>query len=182
MTFPNEHYQIVKALVNDGRFLLEGEAPFLCLREQQDFYQAFFWESFRLRLVVETEYALLQSSRDTDNLARAICIFLAVFCYELDHTSDNLLESLAFGTFSIEEWEERFEQSAYQYVLEATDYLRNKTQRRRFYQSLQRRAIIHLLDEDKFQFTPAHRYFLDFARDLNMRGMLQADEQGGDVG
>lgn len=176
MTFPKEHYEIVKALVNDGRFLIEGEAAFLCLREEQEFYQAFFWESFRLRLLVKTDYALLQSSKDADDLARAICIFLAVLCYELDHTSDNLLESLAFGTFSIEEWEERFEQSAYQYVLEATKHLRDKEQRRRFYQALHRRGVIRSLDEDKFQFTPAHRYFLDFARDLNMRSLMAGEE------
>lgn len=173
MTFPTEHYPIVKALLNEGRFLLEGEPAFLCLREQQDYYEAFFWESFRLRLVVNTEYALLQNSRDTDNLSRAICIFLAVFCYELDHTSNNLLENLAFDAFSIDEWEDRFEQSAYQHVLEATEHLRDKAQRRRFYQNLQRRFIIHLDGDDTFRFTAAHRYFLDFARDLNIRGMLQ---------
>lgn len=173
MTFPKEHYTIVKALFHDGRFLLEGEAAFLTLREQQAFYQTFFWETFRLRLKIETEYALLQNNRDSDNVARAICIFLAILCYELDHSSDNLLESLAFGNFSIGEWEERFEQSAFQHVLEATDRLRNKGQRKRFYQTLHRRAIIRLLDDEHFQFTPAHRYFLDFARELNMRGMLE---------
>ena len=176
MSFPQHHYQIVKALYNDGRFLLEGEAAFLSLRENEAYYTTFFHESFRLSLKVETDYALLQNSRDTDNLARAICIFLAVFCYELDHTSGNLLESLAFGTFSIEEWEERFEQSAFQHVLEATEHLRNKEQRIRFYRQLQRRGIINQHDEDKFQFTPAHRYFLDYARELNMRGILAQQE------
>lgn len=172
MTYPSEHYAIVQALFHEGRFLLEGEAAFLCLREQQEFYQAFFRESFRLQLIVTADYALLQSSRDTDNLARAICVFLAVFCYELDHSRENLLESLAFDTFSIEEWDDRFEQSAFQHILEATDKLRNQAQRAKFYQQLARRALIRMVDEAHFQFTPAHRYFLDYARDLNMRDML----------
>lgn len=172
MTYPRDHYAIVQALFNEGRFLLEGEAAFLCLREEQAFYQSFFRESFQLQLTVAADYALLQNSRDTDHLSRAICIFLAVFCYELDHNRDNLLESLAYETFAIDEWEERFEQSAFQHVLEATDKLRSGAQRSKFYQQLARRGIIRLVDEGHFQFTPAHRYFLDFARDLNMRGML----------
>lgn len=170
--FPDHHYAIVKALFQDGRFLLEGEAAFLSLRENQEFYQKFFWESFRLRLTLSSDYALLQNSRDKDQLSRAICIFVAVICYELDPRTDNLLQSLAHDTFSIEEWDDHFEQSAFQHVLEATDKLRSSNQRRKFYQQLQRRSIISMVDDYHFRFTPAHRYFLDFARELNVRAML----------
>ena len=172
MTFPAEHTAIVKALFSEGRFLLEGEAAFLCLRDHVGFYHLFFRESFGLQLTVTADYALLKSEKETDHLARAICIYLAILCYELDHDSGNLLESLAFDTFSISEWEERFPQSSFYNVMEATDKLRSANQRQKFYQLLARRNLIHRLDEDRFQFTPAHRYFLDFARDLNMRAMV----------
>lgn len=171
-TFPPEHSAIVKALFAEGRFLLEGEAAFLCLRDNLSYYHAFFRESFGLQLTVTAEYALLKSDKDTDQLARAICIYLAILCYELDHDSGNLLESLTFDTFSIREWEERFPQSSFYNVMEATDKLRSAGQRQKFYQLLARRQIINRLDEDRFQFTAAHRYFLDFARDINMRAML----------
>lgn len=172
MTYPAEHYQIVKALFSEGRFLLEGEAAFLSLRDNKDFYQQFFQASFRLELAISAEYALLKSSKDSDNLARSICIFLAILCYELDHEDGNLLERLSFGNFSIAEWEDRFEQSSYYNVMEATERLRNAGQRYKFYQQMARRGIIHRVDDDLYKFTPAHRYFLDYARDLNMREML----------
>lgn len=172
MTYPPEHYQIVKALFSEGRFLLEGEAAFLSLRDNKAFYQQFFQASFRLELAITADYALLKSSKDSDNLARSICIFLAILCYELDHEDGNLLERLSFGNFSITEWEDRFEQSSYYNVMEATERLRHAGQRHKFYQQMARRGIIHRMDDDLFQFTPAHRYFLDYARDLNMREMM----------
>lgn len=175
--FPAEHATIVKALFSEGRFLLEGEAAFLCLRDNLPYYHAFFRESFGLQLTVTAEYALLKSDKDTDQPARAVCIYLAILCYELDHDSGNLLESLAFDTFSIQEWEERFPQSSFYNVMEATDKLRSAAQRQKFYQLLARRQLIHRLDEDRFQFTAAHRYFLDFARDVNVRGMLEGGEE-----
>jgi hypothetical protein len=38
-----------------------------------------------------------------------------------------------------------------------------------------RRGLINRLNEDHYQFTPAHKYFLEYARDLNMREMLNAE-------
>lgn len=172
MTYPPHHYQIVKALFAEGRFLLEGEAAFLSLRENKDFYSEFFQVSFHLELTVTADYALLKSSKDSDNVARSICIYLAILCYELDHQDGNLLETLAYDTFSISEWEERFEQSSYYNVMEATDKLRNVNQRQKFYQLLARRGLIQRSGDDHFQFTPAHRYFLAYARDLNMREVM----------
>lgn len=172
MTYPKEHYDIVTALFREGRFLLEGDAAFPVLRERREFYQQFFHESFRLSLVVNADYALLTSNRDKDTLARSICIFLAVFCYELDQEDANLLEKLAYETFSISQWEERFEQSSFNNVLEATDKLRNRDQRAKFYLEMARRGLIERVDEDSFRFTAAHRYFLEFARDLNVREMM----------
>lgn len=177
MTFPKEHYQIVKALYTEGRFLLEGEAAFITLRENREYYQQFFHESFRLELLLTAEYALLKSSKDKDNLARSICIFLAILCYELDHDGGNLLETLTYKQFNIEEWDDRFEQSSFHNVMEATEKLRNPAQRKKFYQQLNRRSVIHLRDDGHFQFTAAHRYFLDFARGLHLMrsGEVDAD-------
>jgi hypothetical protein len=100
MTYPPEHYEIVKALLSEGRFLLEGEAAFLSLRENKDFYTKFFHESFRLDVSITADYALLKSSKDADNVARSICVYLAILCYELDQPNGKIVLSNLLTTMS----------------------------------------------------------------------------------
>ena len=179
MTYPAEHFHITNALYREGRFLLMGEPAFTVLKEHEDFYREFFRASFRLTLTITAEYALLKSSKDQDALARSICIYLAIFCYELDKEGGtNLLEQLAFETFSIADWEERFEQSSFLNVLEATPKLKSGEQRGKFYQEIARRGLIERSGDDRFRFTPAHRYFLEFARGVNLRARVE-DVNGG---
>ncbi len=174
MTYPPDHQSTVTALLREGRFLLQGESSFLTLREHADFYTSFFRESFDLELQLTPEYALLKSGQPEDRLARAICIYLAVLCYELEREGKNILETLHSGTFSIPEWEVRFKQSSFINVLDATDQLRDADQRRKFYLRLSRRGIIERTSDTLFRFTPAHRYFLDFAREINAGEILVA--------
>jgi hypothetical protein len=164
--YPDHHQQIVESLLVEGRFLLEGEPAFMSLKQKVGFYRQFFTASFGLELQYHSEYAFLQSSRDTDPLSRDICIFIGVLCYELDREGYNLLEQLSFHTLEFEQVEQFFELSSFREVLEATSNLQDAQSRRNFYNRLQRRRIIEKLDEHSFRFTPAHKYFLDFAKQV----------------
>ena len=162
--YPEYHREITEALLMDARFLVEGEPAFTSLRDNLDFYQAFFEESFGLSLLCQSNYAFLQSARDNDTLSRDICIFLGVLCYEMDREGKNIMEELSFHTFAYEDVERLLELSSFREVLEATKSLRDGPSRRNFYHLLARRRLIDKIDDEVFRFTPGHRYFLEFAR------------------
>jgi hypothetical protein len=166
MQYPDLHQQVVEALLIDGRFLLEGDAEFMTLKQHLDFYEQFFQHSFGTSLQFFGDYAFLQSDRDTDALSRDVCIFLGVLCYELDREGYNLLEQLSFHTLEFEQVEQMLELSSFREVMEATANLQDDNSRRNFYNRLHRRRIIEKLDDHTFRFTPAHKYFLDFARGM----------------
>ena len=176
MEYPEEHLKIVNALLRDGRFLVEGETAFACLKEHQAFYQQFFRASFQLELSIEADYALLKSSRQNDALARDICIFLAILSYEIDREGRNLLETLQFSVFSLEDIEQKFLLSSFLEILEATPGLRDADRRSRFITQITRRNLIVKMENDSFRFTPAFRYFLDYARTFNHLLVVQEEE------
>lgn len=166
MQYPELHQQVVEALLIDGRFLLEGDAEFMAIRQHLDFYEQFFKDSFGTSLQFFGDYAFLQSDRDTDALSRDVCIFMGVLCYELDREGYNLIEQLSFHTLEFEQVEQMLELSSFREVMEATANLQDGSSRRNFYNRLHRRRIIEKLDDNTFRFTPAHKYFLDFARGM----------------
>lgn len=168
-----EHRSIVKALLLEGKFLLEGDPAFPALKEHKAWYELFFRSTFRLNLQVEADYAFLKDSQDGDKLSRAICIFLAVICYELDQDGKNILESLRYDHFPLADWEDRWQSSSYYPVFEATDKLRDAEDRARFCKDIARRGVIELTTEGVFRFTAAHRYFLAFAREVNVLEMMR---------
>ncbi len=176
-SFPNNHQDVVEALLVDGRFLLEGDPEFMTLKQEAGFYQAFFQQSFGLSLEYQSEYAFLKSGRDNDPLSRDICIFLGVLCYELDREGYNLIEQLSFHTLEFEQVEQMLELSSFREVLEATSNLQDSQSRRNFYNRLHRRRIIEKLDEQTFRFTPAHKYFLEFARSVARYNQRLAEEE-----
>lgn len=177
MTFPDGHQDVVEALLVDGRFLLEGDPAFMTLKQHVDLYLVFFQESFGLSLQYQSEYAFLQSGRDSDPLSRDVCIFLGVLCYELDREGYNLLEQLSFHTLEFGQVEQMFELSSFREVLDATTNLQDAQARRNFYNRLQRRRIIEKLDDQTFRFTPAHKYFLEFARTVARYNQRLAEEE-----
>jgi hypothetical protein len=177
INFPEGHQDVVEALLVDGRFLLEGDPAFMTLKQHVDFYQAFFRESFGLSLEYQSEYAFLQSGRDSDPLSRDVCIFLGILCYELDREGYNLLEQLSFHTLEFEQVEQMFEMSSFREVLDATTNLQDAQARRNFYNRLHRRRIIEKLDDQIFRFTPAHKYFLEFARSVARYNQRLVEEE-----
>lgn len=166
MQYPDNHQEVVNALLVDGRFLLEGEAEFMTLKQHLDFYESFFVHSFGTNLQFFGDYAFLQSDRDTDPFSRDVCIFIGVLCYELDREGYNLIEQLSFHTLEFDQVEQMLEISSFREVMEATSNLQDTASRRNFYNRLQRRHIIEKLDDNTFRFTPAHKYFLEFAKNI----------------
>ncbi|PSR11135.1 MAG: hypothetical protein DA408_00010 [Bacteroidetes bacterium] len=176
MNYPKEHFQIVEALLREGRFLIEGEAAFATLKENRAFYQEFFKLSFQLDLELTADYALLKSSRNNDALARDICVFLGILCYEIDREGHNLMERLQFAVFSVEEIEQKLALSSFFEIIEATPGLKDEPTRRKFYNQMARRQLIIKQGEDAFRFTPAHRYFLEYARSFS-RLIIREEEE-----
>lgn len=173
--YPEHHRQIVEGLLLDGRFLLDGDPEFAALTRHLDFYRPFFLETFGLELEHHADYAFLQSDRDSDTFSRDVCIFLGVLCYELDREGSSITEVLSFQTLEFPAIEQMLELSSFREVLEATRTLATPESRKNFYNRLNRRHIIDKLDEDCFRFTPAHKYFLEFAREL---ARLSPEEEG----
>jgi len=164
--FPMEHRAIVEALLQEGRFMLEGESEFTVLKDNLGFYRSFFTSSFGVSLKFYGDFAYLESNRENDAFSRDVCIFLGVLSYELDREGRNLTEALAFQSFSFEEVEQMLELTSFREILESSRNLRDPLTRRNFYNRLQRRQIIDRLDEETFRFTAAHKLFQEFAREL----------------
>ena len=165
MDYPEHHYDIVNALFREGRFLLEGEAAFHILHERADFYRAFFQHSFHLDLQLEADYAFLRDEREEDAFSRAVCLFLAVLCHELDRQGGEvgLSERLTGELFSISRVEEWLTVSSFRHILLASKPLSSPAKRANFYKRLDRRGIIERAGADGFRFTVAERYFRGFA-------------------
>ena len=174
--FPPLHRNIVEALLQEGRFLLEGEPEFLELKQHLDLYRLFFQRSFSLNLQFMGDFAYLESHRENDAFARDVCIFQAVLSYELDREGRNLTEAFAFQSFSFEEVEQMLELSSFREILEASKNLSDPLTRKNFYNRLFRRRIIDRLDDETFRFTAAHKLFQQFARSINLE-KVQTDTQ-----
>lgn len=171
--FPSAHRSIVEALLQEGRFLLEGEPEFLDLKQHLDFYRRFFHDSFGLNLQFHGDYAYLESVRENDAFSRDVCIFLAVLSYELDREGRNLTDAFAYQSFSLEEVEQMLELSSFREILEASKNLRDPLTRKNFYNRLYRMRIVERQDDDSFRFTPAHKLFQEFARSLSPQQLLE---------
>ncbi|MFN9582724.1 MAG: condensin complex protein MksE, partial [Bacteroidota bacterium] len=72
MDFPRYHKDIVGDLL-DGKFLLASDSKFVELKNNEDFYQKFFKESFGYDLEMKTDYAYLISYETNEQLSRDMC-------------------------------------------------------------------------------------------------------------
>ena len=132
MTYPPDHQAIVTALFQQGRFHRAGAPLFSDPAGARDLPDLLPGVLSDLELQVTAEYALLKSGQDDDRFSRAICILLAVMCYELEREGKNLLETLHSGTFSVADWEIPSSNPLSRKVMHATDHLRDGDQRRKF--------------------------------------------------
>lgn len=165
MEFPNHHRQIVEDLMS-GKFILPQERTFEVLRENETFYTNFFKASFNYDLKVTQDFVYLVSEESNEILSRDICIFIAVLCYELDRNGKNFMECIQFSEFEMEEIENYFSNSSYIDLILSNKQMKDADARKNFINTLNRRNIIEKTGDNRFVFTSAQKFFMDFASDI----------------
>jgi hypothetical protein len=159
-----------------GKFILAGEKSFEDLKNNENFYVSFFSESFGFDLIVKNEFAYLVSTDSAEMLSRDICIFFALLSYELDRDGKNFMDLIRYAEFEFSEVDAYFENSTFIDLIHSNKQLRDTESRKNLVNSMARRNILEKIGEDRFTFTPAHRVFIDFAREFAKGRMAQASE------
>jgi hypothetical protein len=164
--YPNKHKQIVTSLM-DGRFITIDEPYFNIVKENQDFYVAFFDKSFGFELKNTQEFYYLISEETNENTSRDISIFFSIFCYELDKDGKNFMDELGFSDFHIDEIIEYIKNSTWTDIVKANKQLNSPDSIKRLIGStMVKRNIAIKHSDDKYSFTKAYKFFIDFAREL----------------
>jgi hypothetical protein len=165
MEFPNHHRQIVEDLMS-GKFILPQERTYQVLKENEPSYAYFFKASFNYELRLTQDYAYVVSDESQEMLSRDICIFIALLSYELDRDGKNFLERIQFSEFEMEEIENYFTNSSYIDLILSNKQLKDTDARKNFINTLNRRNIIEKTGDNRFVFTSAAKFFMDFASDI----------------
>lgn len=164
--YPTKHKQIVTSLM-DGRFITIDDSYFDIIKEHQDFYVQFFDKSFGFELKNTQEFYYLISEETNENTSRDISIFFSIFCYELDKDGKNFMDELGFSDFHIEEIIEYIKNSAWIDIVKSNKQLSNPDSIRRLIGStMVKRNISIKHSDDKYSFTKAYKFFIDFTREL----------------
>lgn len=164
--YPNKHKQIVTSLM-DGRFITIDESYFNIVKENQDFYIDFFHKSFGFELKNTQEFYYLISEETNENTSRDISIFFSIFCYELDKDGKNFMDELGFSDFHIDEIIEYIKNSTWTDIVKSNKQLNDADSIRRLVGStMVKRNIAIKHSDDKYSFTKAYKFFIDFAREL----------------
>lgn len=165
------HKQIVEELL-DGKFILSRERQFDEIKENEEFYICFFEASFNHELEITNEFARLVSDETDENLSRDISIFFAILCYELDRQGKNFLDALQYSEFSMEEINYLFDNSSWIDLIQSNKQLKDSDTRRRFiFSAMGKRNIIDKANDERFYFTPAHKVFIDYAKELALKNL-----------
>jgi hypothetical protein len=164
--YPNKHKQIVTSLM-DGRFITIDETYFNIIKENQDFYIEFFDKSFGFELKNTQEFYYLISEETNENTSRDISIFFSIFCYELDKDGKNFMDELGSSDFHIDEIIEYIKNSTWTDIVKANKQLNSTDSIKRLIGStMVKRNIAIKHSDDKYSFTKAYKFFIDFAREL----------------
>ncbi|RRO15314.1 condensin complex protein MksE [Flavobacteriaceae bacterium 14752] len=164
--YPNKHKQIVTSLM-DGRFITIDESYFDILKENQDFYVEFFDKSFGFKLKNTQEFYYLISDETNENTSRDISIFFSILCYELDKDGKNFMDELGFSDFHIDEIVEYIKNSTWIDVVKANKQLNDGESIKRLVGStMVKRNISKRHPDNKYSFTKAYKFFIDFAKSL----------------
>jgi hypothetical protein len=164
--YPNKHKQIVTSLM-DGRFITINDSCFYIVKEYQDFYFEFFDKSFGFELKNTQEFYYLISEETNENTSRDISIFFSIFCYELDKDGKNFMDELGFSDFHIDEIIEYIKNSTWTDIVKANKQLNSADSIKRLVGStMVKRNIAIKHSDDKYSFTKAYKFFIDFAREL----------------
>lgn len=166
--YPEYHYDIVKKLL-DGKFILFPGKLFKTISEveNKEFYIDFFQKSFGYELIVETEYIYLISENTDEKTSRDIMTFISILSYEIDKEGKNFIEELNSSFFNLERINQYFENShSWNEIIKENKQISSPESRKSLiYNTMLKRNIIEKIG-DNFQFTKAHKVFLDFALEL----------------
>lgn len=166
--YPEYHYDIVKSLL-DGKFILFPGKLFKTISEveNKEFYTDFFKESFGYELIVETEYIYLISENTDEKTSRDIMTFISILSYEIDKEGKNFIDELDSSFFNLERINQYFENSHswHEIIKENKQISSPESRKSLIYNTMLKRNIIEKMG-DNFQFTKAHKVFLNFALEL----------------
>jgi len=166
MTFeaPKNHYEIVNNLLK-GKFILWNEVFFDTLTKEQDFYKAFFKESFGYELVVRKEFAYLLSKDTNEEFSKRFTVILSILCYELNLQGRDLKDPIENGSFSVFEIQNLLENSTYSDIFKLIKLKEEGIEK--FLKELDQRNIIKLdSSRETFEFTKAVDLFFEFAKEI----------------
>lgn len=168
INYPEYHYEIVKTLL-DGKFILYPGKLYKIISEQEnrEFYIDFFQESFGYELKIETEFIYLISDNTDEKTSRDIMIFISILAFEIDKEGKNFIEELNNSLFSLDRINQYFENShSWSEIIKENKQINNSESRKSLiYNTMLKRNLIEKIGES-FQFTKAHKVFLDFALEL----------------
>ncbi len=164
--YPKYHYDVVKSLL-DGKFILFPGKLYNIVSEYKEFYTDFFKESFDYELIVETEYVYLISENTDEKTSRDIMAFISILSYEIDKEGKNFIDELNNSFFNLERINQYFENShSWHEIIKENKQISSPENRKSLiYNTMLKRNIIERIG-DNFQFTKAHKVFLDFALEL----------------
>ncbi len=165
MEYPNHHRQIIEDLLA-GKFMLPSDRFYQIVKDNESLYTYFFKASFNYELRLTHDYIYVVSEESAEMLSRDICIFISLLCYELDRDGKNFLERIQFSEFETEEIENYFQNSSYIDLILSNKQLKDADARKNFINTLNRRNIIEKTGDNRFVFTSAHKFFMDFASDI----------------
>jgi len=168
INYPEYHYEIVKKLL-DGKFILYPGNLYKIISEQEnrEFYIDFFQESFGYELKIETEFIYLISDNTDEKTSRDIMIFISILAFEIDKEGKNFIEELNNSLFSLDRINQYFENShSWSEIIKENKQINNSESRKSLiYNTMLKRNLVEKIGES-FQFTKAHKVFLDFALEL----------------
>jgi len=164
--YPKYHYDVVKSLL-DGKFILFPGKLYKTTSEDIEFYTDFFKESFDYELIVETEYIYLISENTDEKTSRDIMTFISILSYEIDKEGKNFIDELNSSFFNLERINQYFENSHswHEIIKENKQISSPESRKSLIYTTMLKRNIIEKMG-DNFQFTKAHKVFLNFALEL----------------
>jgi len=164
MIFPEKHYEIVNDLLK-GKFILWNEVFFDTLVNKQDFYKAFFKESFDYELVLRKEFAYLLSKNTSEEFSKKFTVILSIICYEWNLLGRDIKDRIENGTFSAFEIQNLLENSTYNDIFKLIKV--KEVGIIKFLKDLDQRNIIKFDNSrETFEFTKAVDLFFEFSKEI----------------
>jgi len=164
--YPSQHQAIVTSFL-EGKFITIDDKHFEIVKKNEKFYVHFFEQSFGFELKSSLEFYHLISKETNENTSRDISIFLSVLCYELDKDGRNFLEELSFSEFNLAEVLAYFKNSSWSDIINENKQLNQDTKvERLIYSTMVKRNIVVKVSKERFRFTKAYKFFIEFVRDL----------------